>query len=268
MGEGFPNTRTISSTLVSSPPKSEGMGEDGRKKALISSAPTVSSPPKSEGMGEVTSCHGTVLSFLFTGFKPSQIGGDGGRLLALVAVFVVVWGFKPSQIGGDGGSHPQSTWCRLQRGIRNPFQALPNRRGWGKPMLAKPSTCRIAFQALPNRRGWGKTRTAEYALVGGFCFKPSQIGGDGGSFNRWHPVRDPRFVSSPPKSEGMGEVATAFGGYMLMLNGFKPSQIGGDGGRKVVFCFDADYAVQFQALPNRRGWGKTVRSTQTVSNMF
>ena len=89
-------------------------------------------------------------------------------------------------------------------------------------------------------------------------FKPSQIGGDGGSPNGHvdtHII--PADVSSPPKSEGMGEVTEYFGKKAGDCVVSSPPKSEGMGEDQRKFRPGFRLGHRFQALPNRRGWGKS-----------
>ena len=179
---------------------------------------------------EQRQCQAEVFQYLR--FKPSQIGGDGGSFSALHCSSMKTASFKPSQIGGDGGSSSTS---------RRPVLLII-----------------LWVSSPPKSEGMGE---AVFWPFWPFCsvlrFKPSQIGGDGGSCPRdTDKRRVSYFVSSPPKSEGMGEESRKkIYGRRPELR-FKPSQIGGDGGRNFEESDKLVLLLAFQALPNRRGWGK------------
>ena len=138
---------------VSSPPKSEGMGEE-KDRCVLNIVLCVSSPPKSEGMGEENVI--IKANWRFEKFQALPNRRGWGKItISGTTPLICNKCFKPSQIGGDGGRE--------------------------NPMCFKGCIA-FLFQALPNRRGWGKIRGRRPVAHGGYVrFKPSQIGGDGGS---------------------------------------------------------------------------------------
>ena len=130
---------------------------------------------------------------------------DGGRKYQLEKFARIPLSFKPSQIGGDGGRLKQRLKESLM--IMTWFQALPNRRGWGKRLLGELDGWNFSsVSSPPKSEGMGEEvgRIVELVPIGS--------------------------VSSPPKSEGMGEAVSG------------DCQRGRD--------------QRVSSLPNRRGWGK------------